>query len=194
MIVERLEVIVKQKMVTMAESVHSFKHVQRVVKTATLLAGEEKADVELVQIGALLHDLGWTVGKPHHLTGAELATKILKEIKYPDEKRERVIKIVLNHPLESRNKLETLEEKIVWDADKIDMLGVLGIVRVFHWLGKAPFDAVIERAHKELKAIYPLLNTATAKRIAEKRHRETTALLDVLEEELSLNDIRFWFC
>ena len=62
---------------------HSYEHVNRVVKIATFLAEKEKANLELVQIGALLHDIGWAVGKPHNETGAELASKILKEINYP---------------------------------------------------------------------------------------------------------------
>lgn len=73
-----LESIVKEKMASIKDSVHSFEHVKRVFKTATFLAKEENADVELVQIGALLHDVGWTVGKPHHETGAKLANEVLK--------------------------------------------------------------------------------------------------------------------
>jgi len=184
-----LESIVKEKMASIKDSVHSFEHVKRVFKTATFLAKEENADVELVQIGALLHDVGWTVGKPHHETGAKLANEVLKEIKYPKERREKVTKIVLNHDLDFRDKLETLEERIVWDADKIDILGVLGVVRAFHWFGNAPFDLVVKRSFKELKAIYPLLNTETAKKIAKRRHEETLTLLSALERELSLEDL-----
>jgi len=50
--VETLESIVEEKMAVMEESVHSFKHVKRVLKIAAFLARKEKADVELVQIGA----------------------------------------------------------------------------------------------------------------------------------------------
>jgi len=118
-----------------------------------------------------------------------LASKILKEINYSLEKREKIVKIILRHPIDLRDKLETIEEKIVWDADKIDLLGVIGIVRTFHWLGNAPFDAVANRSFKELEPIYPLLNTATAKKIAKRRHDETLTLLSALEKELSLKDL-----
>lgn len=186
---EKLERIVKEKMTAMEGSVHSFDHVKRVFKIATFLAKKEKADLELVQIGALLHDLGWAVSKLHHETGAELASEILKEINYPLERREKIVRIVSRHPLNFRDMLETIEEKIVWDADKIDLLGVIGVVRAFHWLGNAPFDSVVERSFRELKTIYPLLNTETAKKIAKRRHNETLTLLLALERELSLEDL-----
>jgi len=187
--VENLESIVEEKMAVMKESVHSFEHVKRVFKIATFLAEKEKADVELVQIGALLHDIGWAMGELHHETGAESASEILKEINYSLERIEKIVRIVSCHPLDFRDKLETIEEKIVWDADKIDLLGVIGVVRAFHWLGNAPFDSVVERCFRELKTIYPLLNTKTAKKIAKRRHNETLTLLVALERELSLEDL-----
>jgi len=179
-------------MTAVGETVHSFEHVERVLRTAAFLAEQEKADLELVQIGALLHDIGWVVGQPHHENGAELADEILKEMDYPEERREKVVKIVLHHDLDFRDKLETLEERIVWDADKIDILGILGIVRTFHWLGKSSFVSVIRGAFEKLTAIHPQLNTKTAKAIAEERHKQTLTLLAALKEELSLRDLRLF--
>lgn len=177
-------------MIVVEETVHSFEHVERVFKIATFLAEEEKADVELVQVGALLHDIGWIVGKPHNENGAKLAREILEEINYPEEQIEKVARIVLYHDLDFKNKLETLEERIVWDADKIEILGILGMVRTFHWLGSQPFNSVAKAAFTKLKTIYPQLNTTTAKTIAEERQRETKDLLESLEKELSLTDLQ----
>ena len=188
--IESHENLARKRMTVVEDTVHSFEHVERVLKTATFLAEKEKAHVELVQIGALLHDLGWTVGEPHHETGAKLAVKILKELDYPEGRRERVVKIVLRHHLDLRDKLETLEERIVWDADKIDILGILGMIRTFHLLGSSPFTSVVKGAFKKLVAIYPLLNTQTAKTIAKKRHKETLDVLGKLKEELSLEDLK----
>jgi len=139
-----LEITVKEKMSALAGTAHSFEHVRRVVQIATFLAEKEKADIELVQVGAVLHDVGWAVGQPHNETGARLTRGILKELDYPEEKSVKVVRIVLYHPTDLRNKTETLEEKVVWDADKIDLLGALGIARGFHWYGKKPFDATVK--------------------------------------------------
>jgi putative nucleotidyltransferase with HDIG domain len=187
--IENLENIIKRMMSPLEGTAHSYKHVERVLKIATFLASEEKADLELVQVGTILHDIGWTLGQPHNETGAKLASKVLEEIGYPQEKSEKVLRIILHHPFEFRDRLETLEEKIVWDADKIDLLGPVGITRAFHWGGKKPFETVVKYCFEEGLPIYGLLNTTTAKKIAGERHRRTVAFLSALEEELSTKDL-----
>lgn len=189
MLLDNLENIVKAKMSTMEGTAHSFGHVDRVFKIATFLAKKEKADVELVQIGALLHDIGWALGQPHNETGAKLASEILKEINYPQEKRETIIGIILHHPLDFKDKLETLEEKITWDADKIDLLGAVGIARGFHWYGRKPFDEVVKLAFETYTPIYNMLNTPSARELAKKRSEETMSFLLALKEELLLTDL-----
>jgi len=82
-----------------------------------------------------------------------------------------------------------LEEKIVWDADKIDLLGVIGVTRAFHWLSNKPFEAVVKTCFEDLIPIYDLLNTQTAKKIAKRRHREMMAFLSGLKRELSVIDL-----
>ena len=97
---------------------------------------------------------------------------------------------MLRHPIAFRDRLETLEEKIVWDADKIDLLGVIGFARVFHWLGNKPFETAVDTCFEELKPIYNLLNTPSAQRIAKERYQQTIASLSALERELSTEDLR----
>jgi putative nucleotidyltransferase with HDIG domain len=186
---ENLKNIVKNIMSTLEGTAHSYKHVERVLQIATFLALEEKADVELVQVGTVLHDVGWALSQPHNETGAKLARKILESIGYPQEKTAKVLNIILRHPLEFRDRLETLEEKVVWDADKIDLLGAIGIARAFHWGGKRPFETVVTFCVEEGLPIYSLLNTAAARKIAATRYNETTAFLSALEEELSVKDL-----
>jgi uncharacterized protein len=152
---KKLEEIVKETMSVLDGTAHSYAHVDRVAKIAAILAEKEKADQELVQTAALLHDIGRAVGEPHNETGAKLAREILEHsTNYPKERIEKVVKIILLHPIAFRDKLETLEEKIVWDADKIDLLGVIGIVRVFHYMGKKPFETASNTCFRELKPIY----------------------------------------
>ncbi len=186
--IENIESIVMEKMSTLKGSVRSFEHVKRVYAVATFLAKEEKADLELVQIGALFHDIGRPVGEPHGETGAKLTDQILKEIKYPREKREKIVRIVLYHPLRFKDKLESLEEKIIWDADKIDLMGMIGIARAFHWSGELnrTFEDAVKYCYEWGRKIHSLLNTSTAKKIAEIRHMETKSFLSALEKELSV--------
>jgi HD superfamily phosphodiesterase len=82
-----------------------------------------------------------------------------------------------------------LEEKIVWDADKIDLLGAVGIARGFHWNGTKPFAATVKLAFKVYTPIYDMLNTTSARKLAKKRYEETMSFLSALEKELSLEDL-----
>jgi uncharacterized protein len=189
--VKRLEVIVKERMSDLDGTAHSYAHVDRVVKIAAILAEKEQGDKGLVQAAALLHDIGYAVGQPHNETGARLAGQILKQsTNYPQQRIEKIVKTVLHHPIAFRDRLETLEEKIVWDADKIDLLGAIGIARVFHWLGKKPFETAVDTCFEELEPIYNALNTPSARKIARERHRRTAEFLSALKQELSTQDLR----
>jgi uncharacterized protein len=188
-LIEELERIVKEKMSPLEGTAHSYEHVDRVVKIAILLAKKEKADIELVQVGAILHDVGRCVGQPHNETGAKLASEILNKVHYPPQKTQKIARIVLLHDVDSKNKLNSLEEKIVWDADKIDLLGALGIARGFHWCGKQSLNSAVKLAFETYTPIYDMLNTKSARELAEKRNKETMSFLSALEKELSLADL-----
>jgi len=188
-LVKTLAPVVKERMNFLQGTAHSYEHVGRVLKVATLVAKKEKADLELVQLGALLHDIGRTVAEPHNETGAKLAKEILTEIGYPEHRRKKIARIVMLHPLDFKDRLQTPEEKIVWDADKIDLLGAAGIARGFHWCGKQPFESAVDLAFQVFTPIYDQLNTPTARKIASKRNKITTAFLSSLKEELSLRDL-----
>jgi len=93
------------------------------------------------------------------------------------------------HPLDFRDRLQTLEEKIVWDADKIDLLGAAGIARGFHWCGRQSFESAAETAFRVFTPIYDNLNTSTARKIAGNRNKITMTFLSALKEELGLRDL-----
>ena len=176
-------------MLPLEGTAHSYAHVDRVVKIAKFLAKKEKADLELVNIGAILHDVGWSLGQPHNETGAKLAADILNSFHYPQQKTQKIARIVLFHRLSFKDKLESLEEKAVWDADKIDLLGAVGIARGFHWLGKKPFDEVVKLAYETYMPIYDMLNTTSARELAKERNKETMSFLSALKKELSVADL-----
>jgi uncharacterized protein len=186
-----LEDIVKEKMSDIQDTAHSYGHVKRVCKIATLLAEREGADLELVRLGSILHDVGRAVGEPHNETGAKLAMDILRERGYPDEIIEKVARNVFRHRQSLGLELETLEEKIVWVADKIDLIGVTGVLRAFHWAGtmKIPFDEEVDWCRGRQTVFYDLLKTDSAKEIARRRQENMMRLIGVLEKELVLGDL-----
>jgi hypothetical protein len=80
----------------------------------------------------------------------------------------------------------------VWDANKIDLIGVTGVLRSFHWAGtmKIPFEDEIKWCCERGLRFYGSLHTKTAKEIAKNRHEKMVRLLSVLESELMLEDLR----
>ena len=98
-------------------------HIQYVVKNAVELAKEQGADIEIVELGALLHDISmpsqYGSRDEHHIYGAKIAEELLNKLDYPKEKIELVKKCVLNHRASTNLKRETVEEQCVADADAI---------------------------------------------------------------------------
>lgn len=96
-------------------------HIKFVYYEAIDLAEEYKADLEIVKLGALLHDIALIceVGsrKNHHINGAKLADEILTKYSYPEEKKKRVLGCVINH--RSSKNATNIEETCVADADII---------------------------------------------------------------------------
>ena len=94
-------------------------HVKYVVQEALVLAEKYNADAEIVELGALLHDVASIakIGtrKEHHITGAEIAETILLKYDYPQEKIDKVKKCVFNH--RSSKNLTNIEDICVADAD-----------------------------------------------------------------------------
>ena len=98
-------------------------HIKYVVKNAIELANKYGADTEIVELGALLHDIAMPSEhgerEQHNVYGAEIAEKLLIELNYPKEKIEHVKNCVLNHRGSKDRPRNTIEEQCVADADVI---------------------------------------------------------------------------
>jgi uncharacterized protein len=186
-----LQKIVREAMLELKGTAHSYDHVDRVYKIATFVAEKENAELGTVQVGSLLHDIGRTIGDPHAENGVEPARQILKKQKFPSDETGMILRIVEYHDVKGRDKLETLEEKVVWDADKIDLIGLTGISRAFHYAGETNTsfnDAVKWCLNRGLNQPYAFF-TETAKEIAENRYAVMKHFALTLENELSLTYI-----
>lgn len=117
-------------------------HFTQVADYSAILAEKLGADKEVVLLSAWLHDIGSIMKgrKDHHITGAEIAGEKLKELGYPTEKIELVKRCILNHRGSQNNNRETLEEKIVADADAMsnfdNIPGIFKAAFVYEGLGQ----------------------------------------------------------
>ena len=111
-------------------------------KIARLSAERLNADAEVVEIAALLHDIGSIIygRENHHMTSAEIAGKKLKELNYPLEKIEKIKKCILTHNTSQNLKAKTIEAQILADADGMAMFerieGLFAAALVYENLGE----------------------------------------------------------
>lgn len=113
---------------------HDSSHIFRVESLAKTIAKEEEADMEIVEAAALIFDIARDLedkGKveDHATEAANIARKILKEINFPENKIESVCHAIFVHRRSKDRKPETLEAKILRDADYLDAMGAIDVAR-----------------------------------------------------------------
>ena len=124
---------------------HDWDHTQRVRCNALQLARGEGADLLVVEVAALLHDIGRPQeladqGKTDHAqVGAEMAALLLPQLGVDDDAFiAHVVDCIRTHRFRTRTgePPATIEAKVLFDADKLDSLGAIGLARAFHFAGK----------------------------------------------------------
>ncbi|MBQ2927115.1 MAG: HD domain-containing protein [Oscillospiraceae bacterium] len=125
----------------MEDSAHDQEHVYRVLNTVLLIAqSEPEADREVLVCAALLHDIGRkeqfeNPALCHARVGGEKAFRFLLQQGYGEEFAGRVRDCIASHRYRENNQPQTLEAKILFDADKLDAAGAMGIARTLLYQG-----------------------------------------------------------
>lgn len=192
------------------DAAHDLAHTERVVKNAERLVKEEGpgADSEIIKAAAWLHDCV-TVPKDHSdrskasMLAAEKAGKFLESIQFPQKKIDDVKHAIEAHSFSAGIKPQTIEAKIVQDADRLDALGAMGIARCFAVGGQLnrpiynPADPfckteppndqkwTLDHFYVKLFELPGEMNTEAAKREAEKRVEYMKQFLQELEAEIT---------
>ncbi len=165
------------------DSTHDFDHVLRVYRLAERIAEAEGANMAVVRTATLLHDIArfdQDAGliMDHAAEGARRARAILAG--EASEFIEGVAHAIESHRFRANRPPQTLEARVLHDADKLDAIGAVGIARAFAygahqgqrlWAeGDAPEHTAIKEFNIKLSKIKGRLLTATARAIAEERH------------------------
>lgn len=119
-----------------ADPSHDFLHIRRVVAAAIKFAGEEKADLNIVLPAAYFHDfVNVPKNDPRRAQASKLsaaaAAEYLKSVNYPAEYFDDIKHAITTHSFSANIPCETIEAKVVQDADRLDGLGAIGIARCF---------------------------------------------------------------
>jgi len=187
---------VKQQLAT-AEGGHDWFHIERVWKNAKLIASnEENADLLIIELGALLHDIADS--KFHNgdeTIGPKLARTFLEQQQLAEEQIIHVEHIIKYISFKGGNHEQIFKSKeldIVQDADRLDAIGAIGIARTFNYGGfkgnklydpeippklnmskeeyKKGDNPTINHFYEKLLLLKDLMNTTTGKRLAQQRH------------------------
>lgn len=140
---EKLEKIREAVEKELSCSAHDMDHVIRVYNLCLYLAKNEGTDLDVLEAAALLHDIARVkedndqTGKTDHaILSAKMAEPILKELGFPEEKIKHIQDCIVSHRYRTGHRPETKEAKILFDADKLDVVGAIGIARSFVWVGR----------------------------------------------------------
>jgi len=171
---------------------HDFGHIKRVYNLVLRIAkGESKADLEVLKVAALLHDLAYTKGffsGEHGVVSAKLAKPFLKKSGLPASKQKKVIQAIkLHNYWFHKSKNDPIETKILRDADRLEIIGYVGIVREILYCANS--QKPVTEGLKELLKLNDEFETKTGKKLAASRLKIVKNFIINLEKEsgISLN-------
>ena len=176
---------------------HGFDHILRVLRLAELLASKEGADLEIVRAAVLLHDArggqATDEGRSEHQhLSASFAEEILRKNDWPKDRILAVQHCIRSHRFRGDEQAQSLEAKVVFDADKLDVIGAFGVARTIAFdvevgqpIFAEPSEHFLETGQKEegeahssyheflfkLGKIKDRLYTSSARELAEGRHK-----------------------
>ena len=159
---------------------HDFDHTLRVYHMAVRIAGEEGADVEMVALAALLHDVDDHKLSPETCEHKDRAVAFLKSQGVDEQKIHRIVEIISEISFSAGNgRPSTLEGMCVQDADRLDAIGAIGIGRAFAFggsRGRRMHDpdgidktATVEHFYDKLFKLKDLMTTPTGQHLARQR-------------------------
>jgi uncharacterized protein len=188
---------------------HDWWHIYRVWNLAKNIAGQEEANLKIVELSALLHDIAdWKFYDGDETIGPKMAKQFLLNNQVEPEVIDPVIEIIASISYKGAGvptPMKTLEGEVVQDADRLDAIGAMGIARTFAYGGhknrlmyhpdeppvmhqsfeeyKKNKGHTINHFHEKLLLLKDRMNTTSALRLAEGRHQFMQAYLDQFYEE-----------
>ncbi|MEO2059814.1 MAG: HD domain-containing protein [Mesonia sp.] len=196
-----------------AEGGHDWFHIERVYKNALLIAEEEDVNLDIIALGALLHDIA--DAKFHQgdeTVGPKKAKQFLQQQNVESATIEHVIKIIEHISFKGGNFQQQFHSKelaIVQDADRLDALGAIGIARTFNYGGfknrklydpaiapklnmtkeeyKKGDNPTINHFYEKLLLLKDRMNTQKGKQIAQERHLFMEKFLEQFYAEWDAN-------
>jgi uncharacterized protein len=188
---------------------HGPDHIWRVYRTALYIGQLMDARLDILAAAALLHDIGRPFEREHRgkichaEKGAELAREILQNLDFPKAVVDEIIHCIETHRYRGEKIPSTLEARILFDADKLDCIGAIGIGRAFLFAGQVGAklhnsdvdlsatesysieDTAFREFQVKLSKVKDRLLTPEGQRLAEERHAFMEVFFERLEREVN---------
>ena len=197
-----------RKYFSTAKGSHDWEHTERVFNLCLRIGAKENADLEILKYAAVLHDIGRAEQDNsngeicHAEKGAMLARKLLTKYDVNPDKIEEIVHCIESHRFRGKIPPKSIEAKVLFDADKLDSIGAVGIGRAFLFAGEVGAklhnkDVGIEQtqpytkedtAYREFKVklskVKDRMLTPDGKNIAEHRHQFMINFFNTLNKEV----------
>jgi uncharacterized protein len=191
-----------------AKTSHDWNHTQRVYNLSLRIGEKEHANLEILKYAAILHDIGRHHEDESHGVvchaekGAKLARELLETHNVDPETIEQIVHCIEAHRFRGKIKPQSLEAQVLFDADKLDSIGAIGVGRAFLFAGEVgaklhnkevdientkPYtkeDTAYREFKVKLSKIKNRMLTSEGKRIAERRHSYMVNFFKRLNKEV----------
>jgi len=161
------------------DDIHGFNHVERVYDMCIKIGEELHANIKILKLSVLLHDIGRidekkdNIKRNHAEISAEKALKFLtsQNFNIPKEDIDKIIHCIKAHSFSNNIIPQTLEAKILSDVDKLDALGAIGLYRTIGYTirKEGGLDQIIEHLENKILKLKDQLYLDISKEIAEER-------------------------
>jgi uncharacterized protein len=151
-----------------ARGSHDWDHTERVCNLCGHIGQIEGADLHVLEIAAYLHDVGRPYedeakgGVCHADKGAEMAQELLAKYDIPDEQKVNIVHCIRSHRFRGNHGPKTIEAKVLFDADKLDAIGAVGIARAYLFAGEV--GAKLHNPNVEIEETAPYTQEDTGYR------------------------------
>ena len=175
------------------DDIHGFEHVERVLKICSELGTQLNANLFVLNLSALLHDVGRYFNNENKSTNhaevsAEIASNfiVMSNFNIGTENFKNILHCIRSHSFSNDLKPNTLEAKILHDADKLDALGAIGLYRTigFTIKNRGELEQVINHLESKILKLKNMLYLEFSKKLAEKRHELVQDFYDQILREL----------
>ena len=186
---ERIDTYVREILEENGEGAHTYDHTRRVLGICIEIGNSMGANLRILGAAALLHDVGRPfekqLGKSHSVISGEIGREFLATCDYSDQEIESVVDAIRTHRFSEGIPPDSLEGRILSDADKLDAIGAIGIFRGIAQAAVSGrgIQGFLDHADEKLLRLRDLLYTEVAMRMAQERHLILDSFVKQLRRE-----------